>query len=127
MGFRPVAHHLMLRLPNQNRSDLYCRNFPMNNVGSGECWLLFKNRAPASDRRVRKRGWTLAMRVPCLASTAPLMSAPIHRPALIVADRWRDYQLIDCGDGMKQERWGDVTLVRPDPQVIWPRHGNPAA
>ena len=24
---------------------------------------------------------------------------------------------------MKQERWGDYTLVRPDPQIIWPRHG----
>ncbi|QYM78909.1 class I SAM-dependent methyltransferase [Horticoccus luteus] len=46
-----------------------------------------------------------------------------HRPALIVADRWRDYQLLDCGDGLKQERWGDITLVRPDPQIIWPRHG----
>lgn len=41
----------------------------------------------------------------------------------MVADRWRDYQLLDCGDGMKQERWGEFTLVRPDPQVIWPRHG----
>lgn len=51
------------------------------------------------------------------------MSAPIERPALIVADRWRDYQLVDCGDGMKQERWGEFTLVRPDPQIIWPRHG----
>ncbi len=50
------------------------------------------------------------------------MSAP-SRPALLVADRWRDYQLIDCGDGMKQERWGQYTLVRPDPQIIWPRHG----
>ncbi len=50
------------------------------------------------------------------------MSAPAHRPALIVADRWRDYQLLDCGDGMKQERWGPYTLVRPDPQIIWPRH-----
>ena len=30
---------------------------------------------------------------------------------------------MDCGDGMKQERWGPYTLVRPDPQVIWPRHG----
>jgi 23S rRNA (cytosine1962-C5)-methyltransferase len=38
-----------------------------------------------------------------------------------VADRWRDYELLDCGDGMKHERWGDVRLVRPDPQVIWPR------
>ncbi|MBI4623665.1 MAG: class I SAM-dependent methyltransferase [Verrucomicrobia bacterium] len=51
------------------------------------------------------------------------MSAPVQRPALIVADGWRDYQLIDCGDGMKQERWGEFTLVRPDPQVIWPRQG----
>ena len=45
------------------------------------------------------------------------------RPSLIVADRWRDYQLIDTGDGMKQERWGAYTLVRPDPQILWPRHG----
>ena len=36
--------------------------------------------------------------------------------------------MIDCGDGMKQERWGEFTLVRPDPQIIWPRHGrNPGA
>ena len=51
------------------------------------------------------------------------MSAPVHRPALIVADRWRDYELLECGDGMKRERWGDYTLVRPDPQIIWPRPG----
>jgi 23S rRNA (cytosine1962-C5)-methyltransferase len=44
-----------------------------------------------------------------------------QRPALIVADRWQDYQLLDCGDGLKQERWGAYTLVRPDPQIIWPR------
>lgn len=46
-----------------------------------------------------------------------------QRPALIVADRWQDYQLLDCGDGMKHERWGAYTLVRPDPQIIWPRAG----
>ena len=51
------------------------------------------------------------------------MPAPVHRPALIVADRWRDYELLECGDGMKRERWGDYTLVRPDPQIIWPRSG----
>jgi 23S rRNA (cytosine1962-C5)-methyltransferase len=54
------------------------------------------------------------------------MSATVSRPALIVADRWRDYQLLECGDGMKQERWGAYTLVRPDPQIIWPRHQKPA-
>ncbi|MDB6167743.1 MAG: hypothetical protein JWM88_607 [Verrucomicrobia bacterium] len=52
-----------------------------------------------------------------------MSAAPVNRPALIVADRWQDYQLIDCGDGMKQERWGPYMLVRPDPQVIWPRRG----
>lgn len=40
---------------------------------------------------------------------------------LLIADRWVDYELIDCGDGMKQERWGEFILVRPDPQIIWPR------
>lgn len=40
---------------------------------------------------------------------------------LLVADEWVDYELLDCGDGMKQERWGDFVLVRPDPQIIWPR------
>ena len=52
------------------------------------------------------------------------MPSPIQRPALLIADRWKDYQLLDCGDGMKQERWGPYTLVRPDPQVIWPRRGS---
>ena len=51
------------------------------------------------------------------------MTAPALRPALIVADHWRDYELLECGDGMKLERWGDFTLVRPDPQIIWPRTG----
>ena len=51
------------------------------------------------------------------------MSIAVQRPPLLVADRWRDYQLVDCGEGMKQERWGPYTLVRPDPQVLWPRQG----
>jgi len=36
-----------------------------------------------------------------------------------VADNWNDYEVIDCSDGEKLERWGDFLLVRPDPQVIW--------
>jgi len=39
---------------------------------------------------------------------------------LVVADRWQDFAVLDTGDGLKKERWGDVVLVRPDPQVIWP-------
>lgn len=36
-----------------------------------------------------------------------------------VADKWQDYELIDCSCGERLERWGDITLIRPDPQVIW--------
>jgi 23S rRNA (cytosine1962-C5)-methyltransferase len=36
-----------------------------------------------------------------------------------IADKWRDYELIDCGRGERLERWGDQILVRPDPQAIW--------
>ena len=32
---------------------------------------------------------------------------------------WKDYSVIATGDGYKLERWGNVTLLRPDPQVIW--------
>lgn len=36
-----------------------------------------------------------------------------------VADDWKDYELLDCSDGERLERWGEVILIRPDPQVIW--------
>ncbi len=36
-----------------------------------------------------------------------------------VSDNWKDYTLLDCSDGEKLERWGEYTLVRPDPQAIW--------
>ena len=36
-----------------------------------------------------------------------------------ISDKWRDYELIDCSNGEKLERWGNYTLVRPDPQAIW--------
>ena len=36
-----------------------------------------------------------------------------------IADKWKDYEVIDTSDGEKLERWGNYTLVRPDPQVIW--------
>ncbi len=32
---------------------------------------------------------------------------------------WKDYELIDTCDGEKLERWGDIILIRPDPQIIW--------
>ncbi len=50
-----------------------------------------------------------------------------------IADKWQDYCLIDTSDGERLERWGDVTLIRPDPQIIWkcdgtaPEWANPHA
>lgn len=32
---------------------------------------------------------------------------------------WKDYELLDCSRGERLERWGDVILIRPDPQIIW--------
>ena len=34
-------------------------------------------------------------------------------------DDWQDYKILATSDGMKLERWKDVYLLRPDPQVIW--------
>lgn len=36
-----------------------------------------------------------------------------------VADKWKDYEVLDASRGEKLERWGDYILIRPDPQVIW--------
>ncbi len=36
-----------------------------------------------------------------------------------VSDKWTDYELIDCSDGERLERWGDIVLIRPDPQALW--------
>lgn len=36
-----------------------------------------------------------------------------------IAEDWKDYEVIATGDGEKLERWGDYTLIRPDPQIIW--------
>jgi len=40
---------------------------------------------------------------------------------VFLADRWRDFEVLDTGGGEKLERWGSYVLQRPDPQVIWPR------
>ena len=39
---------------------------------------------------------------------------------MFIADGWKDYEVIDTGNGEKLERWGNVILRRPDPQTIWP-------
>lgn len=45
-----------------------------------------------------------------------------HTPPLMLTReiaQWKTYALLDSGDGEKSERFGDVVMVRPDPQAIW--------
>ncbi len=42
------------------------------------------------------------------------------------ANKWTEYELLDCGGGERLERWGDYILVRPDPQAIWRKSGHKA-
>jgi len=37
---------------------------------------------------------------------------------------WKDFEIIATGNGEKLERWGNVKLLRPDPQIIWPAKYN---
>lgn len=36
-----------------------------------------------------------------------------------IASDWNQYELIDCADGERLERWDRYILIRPDPQVLW--------
>jgi len=38
---------------------------------------------------------------------------------LLTPTFWKDYELIDCGDFEKLERFGDLILIRPEPQAVW--------
>lgn len=36
-----------------------------------------------------------------------------------IAQDWKDYEILDMANGEKLERWKNIYLVRPDPQIIW--------
>ncbi len=42
------------------------------------------------------------------------LNIPLLTPA-----NWKDYELIDCGDFEKLERFGNIILIRPEPQAVW--------
>ena len=42
-----------------------------------------------------------------------------------IARDWKDYEIIDMANGEKLERWGNITLIRPDPQIIWKKQSEP--
>lgn len=46
------------------------------------------------------------------------MATEIH---LLSSPRWKDYELLDSGDGLKLERFGPYTFVRPEVQALWKR------
>ena len=45
---------------------------------------------------------------------------------LLAPTHWKDYELIDCGDFEKLERFGNVVLIRPEPQAVWSKQLSPA-
>lgn len=49
----------------------------------------------------------------------PESSAKKPEISLLSADGWKDYQLLDSGNGYKLERFGPYTFVRPEHQAIW--------
>jgi 23S rRNA (cytosine1962-C5)-methyltransferase len=51
------------------------------------------------------------------------MAPEIH---LLSSPNWKDYELLDSGDGQKLERFGPYTFVRPEVQALW-SPGLPAA
>lgn len=38
---------------------------------------------------------------------------------MYISNNWNDYEILEMKNGMKKERWGNIILVRPDPQIIW--------
>ena len=38
---------------------------------------------------------------------------------MIIANNWKDYEILDMASGEKLERWGNVIFRRPDPQAMW--------
>ena len=36
-----------------------------------------------------------------------------------IADNWKEYRILDASDGEKLELWNGISLIRPDPQIIW--------
>ncbi|MFL5754529.1 MAG: class I SAM-dependent methyltransferase [Bacteroidia bacterium] len=38
---------------------------------------------------------------------------------ILTPEHWKDYELLDCGDFEKLERFGDFVTIRPEPQAVW--------
>ena len=54
-----------------------------------------------------------------VTTTKPPLPRLAEHPSLLVTRGWKDYALLDSGDGLKLERYGRFTVVRPEPQAWW--------
>ncbi|MCJ7584122.1 MAG: class I SAM-dependent methyltransferase [Anaerolineales bacterium] len=52
--------------------------------------------------------------------------SPFPGISLLASQAWKDYELLDSGDGQKLERFGEYIFVRPEVQALW-RKSLPAA
>ena len=57
------------------------------------------------------------------ASTYAPSGKPAHQswPVILETKGWKDYRLLDMGQGEKLERYGRFTIVRPEPQAMGAR------
>lgn len=46
-------------------------------------------------------------------------SQPLPHLSLFSSPDWKDYELLDSGNGSKLERYGSFILIRPEPEAIW--------
>ena len=44
---------------------------------------------------------------------------------MIISNEWKEYEILDMANGEKLERWGNIILIRPDPQIIWKNKSKP--
>ena len=42
-----------------------------------------------------------------------------------IASDWKDYEILDMANGEKLEKWNNIYLIRPDPQIIWKEKSYP--
>jgi len=45
--------------------------------------------------------------------------SPLPGISLLTSPAWKDYELLDSGDGQKLERFGEYIFVRPEVQALW--------
>jgi hypothetical protein len=58
----------------------------------------------------------MALNLICVNSPCKILSMQLLTPT-----HFTDYELLDCGDFEKLERFGKYILIRPEPQAVWPK------